>query len=164
MGSTLRLQPISQKDAKEYIRLNHRHHPPPVGWKFGVAANDGAFVVGVIIVSRPVSRVLDNGWTLEVTRCCTDGTHNACSFLYAAAWRATQAIGYKRLVTYTLPSEGGASLRAAGWEPVGFTEGGTWNTPSRPRVDNHPIDPKAIWAKYAKGYMVNRNGGPGGAQ
>lgn len=75
--------------------------------------------MGVAIVGRPVSRHLDDGWTLEVNRLCTDGSRNACSALYAAAWRAARAMGYKRLVTYILESENGASLRAAGWKCVG---------------------------------------------
>ena len=80
---------------------------------FGTEA-DGR-LAGVAIVGRPVSRYLDDGKTLEVNRLCTDGTKNACSFLYAAAARAARAMGYQRIITYTLDTEGGASLRAAGW-------------------------------------------------
>ena len=62
--------------------------------------------------------------TLEVTRLCTDGTKNACSFLYGKAARAAFALGYRRIGTYTLPDEGGASLRAAGWKLIGERGGG----------------------------------------
>lgn len=143
--AALVLQPITFSEAAEFIAQHHRHHLPPVGWKFGIAVNDGSQVVGVITVGRPVARALDNGWTLEVTRVCTNGTKNAASMLYGAAWRASKALGYKRLITYTLCNETGRSLVAAGWKVVGQTHGGSWNCPSRPRVDKAPIGQKTLW-------------------
>jgi hypothetical protein len=142
---TLELQPITFAEAAAFIRLHHRHHLPSVGHKFSIAVNDGARVVGVVMVGRPVARHLANGWTLEVTRNCTDGTKNAASMLYGAAWRATRALGYRRLITYTLIEESGTSLRAAGWKTIGQTQGGSWDTPSRPRVDKAPTGQKTIW-------------------
>jgi len=143
----LELQPITFKEAQEFIRCHHRHHLPPHGWKFGIAVNDGEKVVGVITVGRPVARLLDDGWTFEVTRCCTDGTPNAASMLYAAAWRAARAMGAKRLITYTLAEEKGTSLKAAGWKEIGKAGGGTWNRPNtgRFRVDRHPTGQKTLW-------------------
>ena len=102
-----------------FVSEHHRHHLPSVGWKFGIAVNDGSEVVGVIVVGRPVARNADDGWTAEVTRCCTDGTKNAASMLYGAAWRAAKAMGYRKLITYTLDTEPGTSLRAAGWKAIG---------------------------------------------
>lgn len=104
---TLELQPITFQEACDFIKKYHRHHLPPQGWKFGIAVNNGEKVVGVITIGRPISRKLDDGWTLEVTRSCTDGTYNSASMLYSAAWRAAKAMGYKRLVTYTLVDEVG---------------------------------------------------------
>ena len=141
----MELQPITYKEASEFIRRHHRHHLPPQGWKFGIAVNDGERVVGVITVGRPVARNLDDGWTLEVTRSCTDGTRNANSKLYGAARRATFALGYKRLITYTLLEEPGTSLRAAGWREIGKAGGGTWNRRGRPRIDTHPVGQKRLW-------------------
>lgn len=141
----LSLQPITFDEAQEFIRQHHRHHLPPVGWKFGIAVNDGERVVGVITVGRPVARHMDNGWTLEVTRCCTDGTKDACSKLYAAAWRATKAMGYRRLVTYTLATESGSSLRAAGFKTLYKVKGRSRDCQSRPRVDKHPTMDKSLW-------------------
>jgi hypothetical protein len=141
----LELQPIDFHEAKSFVRQYHRHHIPSVGWKFGIGLNDGEKIVGVVMVGRPVSRHLDDGWTLEVTRCCTDGTKNACSMLYGAAWRAAKALGYKRMVTYTLASESGSSLKAAGWRVMFETEGGSWDCASRPRIDKHPTQPKLRW-------------------
>lgn len=116
-----------------------------MGGLFAVAVSDGTSIVGLAIVGRPNARMLDDDYTAEVTRCCTDGTKNACSMLYRACWRAARAIGYRRLVTYTLPQEGGASLRAADMTLVGKAGGGTWNRPSRPRVDTHPTQEKLRW-------------------
>lgn len=141
----LALQPITYTEACVFVQQHHRHHLPPQGWKFGVAVNDGSRIVGVVTVGRPVARGFDDGWTLEVTRCCTDGTRNAASMLYGAAWRAAKALGYRRLVTYTLASERGASLLAAGYRALYQTKGGSWDCPSRPRVDLHPTKQKTLW-------------------
>lgn len=149
----LELQPINFADACLYIRQHHRHLPPPVSWKFGagcrIVGQDG--LSGVICVGRPVARYLDNGWTVEVNRCATDGTRNAASLLYGAAWRAARALGYRRLVTYTLPSEGGASLRGAGYRVVGQTQSQPgWGRPSRPRDDSrYPVGQKTLWERHA---------------
>ena len=99
------------------------------------------------MVGRPVARMLDDGWTLEVTRVATDGCPNACSALYGAVWRAAKALGYRRVVTYTLPEEGGTSLRASGYKLVGKAGGGSWNRKDRPRVDLHPTQEKFKWEK-----------------
>src|SRR5690348_6959823 len=142
---SLSLQPITYAEACAFIREHHRHHLPPQGWKWGIAVNDGEQIVGVVTVGRPVARALDDGWTLEVTRCCTDGTKNAASMLYGAAWRAAKALGYRRLLTYTLAEEAGTSLVAAGYRALYQTEGGSWDCPSRPRVDRHPLGQKTLW-------------------
>jgi hypothetical protein len=141
----LELQPITYKEACDFIELHHRHHIPPQGWKFGIAVNNGVKVVGVVTIGRPVARSNDDGWTLEVTRCCTDGTKNACSKLYSAAWRAVKAMGYRRLITYILASENGTSLKASGYKELHKTRGGSWDCPSRPRVDRHPTEQKVLW-------------------
>ncbi len=137
--------PISFEEACEFVRLHHRHHSPPVGHKFSVAIADESGIRGVAIVGRPVSRIADNGWTLEVLRCCTDGAKNGCSMLYRTAWRAVVAMGFRKLITYTLPEEGGGSLRGAGFLVIGKAGGGSWNRGSRPRVDKHPTQSKLKW-------------------
>lgn len=146
MGNTkLQLQPITYKEACAFVAEHHRHHKPPQGHKFSIAVNDGSGVVGIIMVGRPVARFLDDGWTAEVTRCCTDATPHVASKLYAAAWRAARAMGYTRLISYTLAAEAGTSLTAAGWRLVGQAGGGTWNRNGRPRVDTHPIGQRKLW-------------------
>ena len=147
---TLELQPITLRDARSFVNQCHRHHRAPQGGKFAIGCNDGTELVGVIIVGRPVARLADDGWTAEVTRCCTDGTKHAPSKLYAAAWRAARAMGYRRLITYTLTIEPGTSLTAAGWTVVGQTKGGSWARKARPRVDAHPLGQKTLWEKQAE--------------
>lgn len=134
----LEICPMTLKEANAYVEQHHRHHQPVVGHKFSIGCSDGEKIVGVAIVGRPVSRHLDDGWTMEVTRLCTDGTRNACSMLYAAAWRAARAMGYKRLVTYILDTENGTSLRAAGWKCLGQAGGLRWTGKRRPEVDLCP--------------------------
>lgn len=139
------LVPIKQKDAKSFVAKYHRHHKPPVGSIFQIACCVGDETVGVIIVGRPVARMLDDGWTAEVTRCCTNGYKNACSKLYSAAWRAARAMGYKRLITYILGSESGTSLKASGFKCVGKAGGGSWSSSNRPRTDKHPTESKLLF-------------------
>lgn len=146
---TLSLVPISIGDAKEFVRQHHRHHRPPQGGLFAVACAMGGVVVGVAIIGRPVARLNQDGFTAEVTRLATDGTRNACSMLYGAAWRAARALGYRRIGTYILAEESGASLRAAGWRIVAEVKGRSWDCPSRPRVDRHPQQNKIRWEMSA---------------
>lgn len=144
--SRLVVIPLPLDEANAYVGQHHRHHQPTVGHKFSIGVADEAGEVrGVAIVGRPVARGNDDGFTLEVNRVATDGCPNACSALYAAAWRAAKAMGYRRLITYTLDSETGTSLTAAGWKVVGKVTGRSWWTPSRPRVDKHPTQGKLLW-------------------
>ena len=140
--SLLRIVPCTIQDAKSFVAQHHRHHRPPPSALFAVAVANDAGVVGVAIVGRPVARMLQDGWTAEVVRVATDGTHNACSMLYGACWRAARALGWRKLITYTLPHEGGASLRASNWKCLGEAGGGSWSRDSRPRVDQHPTQVK----------------------
>lgn len=152
MGSDagkLRVVPLTFDAASAFVREHHRHHTPPAGHKFSLGAVSGEDIVGVVIVGRPVARRRDDGNTLEVTRLCTVGHPNACSFLYGAAARATFALGYRRIGTYILKSEPGTSLRAAGWKLIAETPGKSWSVPTRPRTDKHPIEPKLLWETAA---------------
>jgi len=155
----LRLVPITQREAFAFVARHHRHHRPPRGVRGVVACALGVTIVGVAIVGRPVARLLQEprpaddadaethiDYTAELTRLCTDGTRNAASFLLRAAWNLAKSLGYRRLVTYTLPTETGASLRGAGWTCVNERAGGgSWSRQSRPRVDLHPTQEKLRW-------------------
>jgi len=146
----LEIVPISLKEANAFVERYHRHHKPVTGHKFSIGCSDGEKIVGVAIVGRPVSRYLDNGWVLEVNRLCTDGTRNACSILYAAAWRAARAMGYKKVITYILETEPGTSLKAAGWKCVGQAGGERWTGKRRPEVDLYPAQMKLRFEREDK--------------
>ena len=139
-------QPITLREANKFVTAHHRHNTSVRGWKFGVAVNNGKQIVGVAIASRPVARMLDDGFTLEVTRCCTDGTRNACSMLYNSIWRAGKELGYTRCITYTLQSEAGSGLKGAGWRIVSHKAGGgSWSRSNRKRIDKHSLEYKIRW-------------------
>lgn len=138
---------IGLDEANAFVSQHHRHHKPVVGHLFSLGATLGDQIVGVAIVGRPVSRFRDDGLTAEVTRLCTDGTRNACSFLYGASARAAFALGFKRIGTYILASEPGTSLAGTGWRMLGETPGRSWSVPSRPRVDKHPLQKKMLFEK-----------------
>ena len=135
----MKAEPIELKTANEFVANLHRHHPPVYRDKFRLAciADDG-HMCGVIQAARPVSRHMDNGKTIEVVRCCTDGEYNACSFLYSRMARIAKEMGYKKIITYILDSETGASLKAAGWHKEADTYGHSWNCSSRPRITKAP--------------------------
>jgi hypothetical protein len=136
---------IDLDEANAFVEQHHRHHKPVVGHLFSIAVEKDGAIVGVVIVGRPVSRHRDDGLTAEVTRLCTDGTKNACSFLYGAAARAAFALGFQRIGTYILATEPGTSLMATGWRMIGETRGKSWSVPSRPRIDKHPLQKRLLF-------------------
>lgn len=140
--------PIELKDANEFVKMWHRHHDPVYRDKFRLAciADDG-HLCGVVQAARPVSRHLDDGKTVEVVRCCTDGTYNACSFLYSRIAKIAKEMGYSKIITYILDSETGASLKASGWQKEMDIKGHNWNCPSRPRKTKAPTCNKQRWSK-----------------
>ena len=143
----LELRPCDFGTAQDFVGMHHRHNKPPVGHKYSIACYDGDKLCGVVIVGRPVGRYLDEGLTLEVTRCCTDGTRNACTKLYGAACRAAQALGYKRIVTYTRQSENGASLRASNWTCDGQAGGTHWTGQRYEQTELVLDEMKVRWRK-----------------
>jgi hypothetical protein len=146
----LRIVPCELSEANAFVSAHHRHHPAVVGHKFSQAVVDKAGTIrGVAITGRPNARGYDDGWTLEVTRCCTDGTPNACSALYGAARRATFALGYRRLITYTAQREGGTSLRASGFKVLGEVKGRQWDCASRPRIRRADTPDRFCWEATA---------------
>lgn len=139
--------PLELKQANEFVDSLHRHHDAVHRDKFRIGAEVDGKLVGVVQVGRPVSRMLDDGRTLEVVRLCTDGTKDVCSFLYAKAARIAKEMGYSRIITYILDSESGTSLKACGWVFDGTTGGGAWSRPSRPRHTTAPTVPKKRYVK-----------------
>lgn len=131
----LTIKPIDLKSANQFVLANHRHNGKVLVHRFSIAVYDNDRLCGVAICGNPSARKLDDGETIEVKRVCTDGTYNACSILYGRCARIAKEMGWKKIITYLLETENGASLRASGWkidaEGVG---GASWNVPSRPRV------------------------------
>lgn len=145
----MKIKPLTLKQANAVIAAWHRHHKPVVGHRYSLGCMNNDVLVGVVIVGRPVSRELDPYSVAEVTRLATNGSKNACSFLYAAAARVAREMGFEYIQTYTLETEPGTSLLAAGWLPNGLTAGGTWNCASRTgRREDQPLVPKQRWIKY----------------
>ena len=143
--------PLTRAEAVAFIEKHHRHHKPAQGDKFRFGCLAGGELVGAIQVGRPVNRILDDGGILEVTRLCTDGTANACSFLYARAAKIARLMGYRRIITYILDSEQGASLRAAGWRREADVAGRSWSCASRERNTAAPACDKQRWGKELNG-------------
>lgn len=143
---------MTLETANDFVRRLHRHNKPVVGAKFCVGVEKDEQLVGVAIVGRPVAPRLDDGLTAEITRVCTDGTRNAASMLYGACRKASRAMGYDRIFTYTLPEEGGASLRAAGFKLDKDDAGGSarmWHNRDGRKVEpvgNDLIGGKWRWA------------------
>lgn len=140
---------MTLEQANGFVRQHHRHSRPVLGSKFAIGLKIDDLLVGVAIVGRPVAPKLDDGLTAEITRVCTDGTRNACSMLYGACRRAARAMGHTRVITYTLPDEGGASLRAAGFKLEKDDAGGPahlWH--NRPGRTAQPIGDDLLGGKW----------------
>jgi hypothetical protein len=159
MSERLNHRPMLWRAAKAFVQEHHRHHEPPTGHLFSIAAVRDGQVRGVVIVGRPTPKAFQDGVSCEVTRLCVldgepsvigrDGTEHQpaiCSFLYNCAKRAAMALGYHRIGTYTLKREPGTSLVAARWVPIAEVRGRSWDTPTRRRNDRHPTDDKIFWA------------------
>ena len=139
--------PATLKQANELVKKYHRHHKPVIGHRYSLLAIDGERICGAVIVGRPVARGCDPYNVFEVTRLVTDGTKNACSFLYAAAARVAKEMGAIKIQTYILVDEPGISLKAAGWEKDGIVRGREWKHTSGPRRIDQPNCSKQRWIK-----------------
>ena len=151
------LVPLTLAEARRFVAEHHRHNEPPIGHKFSIGLTNGRGLTGVVIAGRPVARGADDGRTIELLRVTTEGDKNACSRLYGAACRAAQAMGYRRVITYTLAEEPGTNLRAAGFREDGRTEGHDgWKHTAGPRAaelprlwgpPKMPTGPKVRWVR-----------------
>lgn len=138
--------PMTRDQANAFIVAHHRHHKRVSGHRFIVGAELGGELVGVAIGGRPKARNIGQYRHVEVTRLCTTGERNVCSFLYGRCARIAREMGFDSVFTAILETESGASLKAAGWHYAYTTKGGSWDRPGRRRVDKAPTDPKKIWA------------------
>lgn len=149
----LRIAPIRFGRAREFVLRHHAHCRPPAGWRFGAGCWNGPTLIGVSMVGRPVARMIDASTTVEVNRLCLDRSlssglrRNAVSKLLGHAAREARRRGFTRIITYTLESESGASMRASGWFEDGRSRGGSWSRPARARGVSGPTEPKVRWAR-----------------
>lgn len=130
----LRIVPLTLRQANAVVDALHRNHKPVRGCRFAIGIRDKEGELrGCAIVGRPVARMVDFSTVCEVSRVATDGVSNGCSKLLGACARVAREMGFAAIQTYTLPQEGGASLRGAGWTYAGETGGGQWGRELRPR-------------------------------
>lgn len=154
--------PISLRDANAFVVKHHRHHGPVRGHKLAIGAEWDGELIAIVIIGRPVARKRGDQALLDATRVCTDGVRrhlgqnrrgndmyvNAASFLYARAHQVASAMGCK-IGTYILEDESGISVKAAGYTVTRKTPGKSWDVPSRPREDKHPLGPKFLLERAA---------------
>lgn len=140
------IRPCTVKQAMKWVRETHRHLPKIQGGLFAAAWEHDREIVGVAIAGNP-SRVWQAQRKIVISRVSTLGAKNACSALYGALCKAAKALGYVEAWTYTLPEEDGTSLRAAGFEFMGTTRGGSYNRPSRHRKEPVRDEPKGRWRR-----------------
>jgi hypothetical protein len=149
---------ITQKEANQFVIDHHRHHGKVVGSIFQLGLYEGETLIAVAIAGRPNARVIDFRRVIEVTRLCSIGVENSCSQFYAACARIAKEMGFEKIITYTLESESGTSLKASGWLKEAEGVGGlNWSVPSRPReietvslfgtVTKYPAEMKVRWSK-----------------
>jgi hypothetical protein len=143
----LKAIPTTLAEANSFVGAFHRHHKAVVGHRFSFGVESCGKLVGTVICGRPVARKTDQYRVAEVTRLCTDGTPNACSFLYGAAAKICKIMGFSRIQTFILPNENGVSLKAAGWKFDGVcnSSGAGFKSRAGRRNDIHP--PKHRWIK-----------------
>lgn len=144
----MKIIPLTLKQANDYIQKYHRHHKPTVGHRYSLGASQNGELIGVAVVGRPVARMCNAYTTAEVTRLCTNGGKNVCSFLYSACARVAKEMGFERIQTYILESEPGTSLIATGWNKEVESKGGQWkHTDGKTRRTDQPTEPKTRWGK-----------------
>jgi hypothetical protein len=146
-GKQIKVIPLELKEANVFVAENHRHHDPVKRdkWRFGVVDDTGK-IIGVLHAGRPLSRYLCDGKTIEILRCCSDGTPNLCSFMLGRARKIAKTMGYSKIISYILDTESGTSYKAAGWHKEADVRGQSWHSEKRPRQTTAPVCNKQRWA------------------
>ena len=148
MSGAAEIVPLTLAQARRYVADHHRHNEPPIGHRFSIGLERDGTLVGVVIAGHPIARLADDGRTLELVRLTTEGDRNACSRLYSAACRAAEAMGYRRVITYTLEDELGSSLRASGFAEDGLTGGDAeWARPNQPKRRRQGSALMTLWGE-----------------
>ena len=157
MAKELSIIPLSLKEANEFVTKYHRHNKKCAGHKFSIGAVYKNEIVGVVIVGRPVARKLDNRFTLEINRNCVLDTapKGTCSFLYSRAIKIWQTMGGKKIITYTLETESGSSLKAVNFNKETtvqtFKKNTGWTTRTNRIWQEVQATPRIRWGKEFNG-------------
>lgn len=155
----LKIIPCTLRKANDFVEAYHRHSKRTArnGGKFAIAAAVGGEVWGIAIVGNPLSATLMDGFTAEVLRVCVrDGApRNSNSLLYGACRRLWFEMGGRKILTYTLKEESGASLKGAGWEAAAEIKGHdakTWGKNDHLKREGQAIFavPKIRWEAINK--------------
>ncbi len=160
MSKNFKTIPISLKEANEFVTLNHSHNRKVQGHKFSIGVEYLGKLVGVAICGRPISATLDDKKTLELLRSCvqTNAPKNTNSYLYGRCWRIADALGYQRMITYTLIEEKSAACKAIGMKIVGQTKDNTNAWLNKQKQDGIVRQNQAIYKKpkyrWEKGYLI----------
>ena len=136
MAKYLTCIPLTLKEANAFVKENHRHSKQCRGHRFSLGAVYKDELVGAAIIGRAINRYLDNRFTAEILRNCVleKAPKGTCSFLYSRAMKVWQSQGGKKIVTYTLETETGSSLKAVNFNAAaktGFFKGGWQNRSNR---------------------------------
>jgi len=138
--------PINREIAKKFINENHRHNSGPISDRFRIGLFEDGVLIGVGVAGNPIARKQMDGTTIEITRVCVlPDKPNACSQIYARMKRIAQLMGYKRIITYTLDNETGASLRAIGAIVDHKVAKGTWLNRQNRNYNEVSDMPKQMW-------------------
>ena len=157
MAKNLIVIPLSLKQANEFVTKYHRHNKKCTGHKFSIGAEYKGKLVGVAIIGRPVARKLDNQFTLEINRNCVlnDAPKGTCSFLYAKAIKIWQSMGGKKIITYSLTTESGSSLKAVNFKKETqvqtFKKNKGWTNRKNRTWQEVQATPRIRWAKEFNG-------------
>jgi hypothetical protein len=159
----MHVKQISLKSANAFVMKHHRHHLKVQGHKYSISCvNVQGDILGIAICGRPLSRFLDDGNTIEITRLAVvSEKRNVCSFLYGASCRIAKELGYVRVITYSLKEESSISLKAAGFHCEEENAGGkTWKRNDGFRTDEiidlfgtrkkYPNELKKRWIRYLR--------------
>ena len=120
----MRISDCTVREARRIVKRWHRHLPDIQGGLFAAKlVDDAGAVVGCALAGNG-PRVWQGTGRLVISRVAVvEGTRNGCSMLYGALVRAARALGWREVWTYTLPEEPGTSLKAAGFQDMGLTDG-----------------------------------------
>jgi len=151
----MKIVPLLLRRANDFVERYHRHSARTSndGGKYAIGLEHDGELVGVAIVGRPISRMLqlEGEHPAELLRLCTSPTcpKGGGSKLYSRAKRIWQLMGGSHFHTYTLITESGAVLRGAGLrEPVATTRAQQWDRPSRHRRATAIAEkPKRRWTE-----------------